>query len=359
MSLRQIGIVGFLTVLAHGQELSGTWKLNPSRSDIRDRTRPPDAVLKLEHGDRALKISTAAGEAGPFLSFDYPLKGNELKQKVGDSNWNTRTKWEGSALLVNTLVSGPQSYAIMERWKLSRDRSTLTVTRTIARISGEVESVLVYENPEAPKAAVVPEGPARPVSPPADRPAEYTIAAGTHVLLSLVNQVDTRHVAPGDRVYLQTEVPVFSSGRLVIPRGSYVYGTVTESKRAGRVGGKASLYVQFDTLTLPNGVTRDLRSRMGGTDHTVDREGKITGDGAKGNDTRTVAGTAAAGASIGSIATRTAGGTAVGAAAGAAAGLIGVLASRGPDVVLPRGSTMELVIDRELRFSISDLEPAR
>jgi len=43
------------------------------------------------------------------------------------------------------------------------------------------------------------------------------------------------------------------------------------------------------------------------------------------------------------------------AAAGAAAGLAGVLGSRGPDVVLPAGTTVELVLDRELRYTAAEL----
>jgi hypothetical protein len=61
---------------------------------------------------------------------------------------NSLTKWEGSALLINTLVSGPQHYAVMERWELSKDRTVLTVTRTIQRGSTEVEATLVYKNQE-------------------------------------------------------------------------------------------------------------------------------------------------------------------------------------------------------------------
>jgi type IV secretion system protein VirB10 len=49
-------------------------------------------------------------------------------------------------------------------------------------------------------------------------------------------------------------------------------------------------------------------------------------------------------------------GVGIGAAAGAAAGLIGVLASRGPDAVLAKGSTLEMVLDRPLHFDESELE---
>lgn len=56
-------------------------------------------------------------------------------------------------------------------------------------------------------------------------------------------------------------------------------------------------------------------------------------------------------------------GAGIGAAAGAAAGLLGVLLSRGPEVVLARGTTLEMVLDRPVSFSEEDLEnltiPAR
>jgi type IV secretion system protein VirB10 len=48
-------------------------------------------------------------------------------------------------------------------------------------------------------------------------------------------------------------------------------------------------------------------------------------------------------------------GAGIGAAAGAAAGMIGVLASRGPDAVLARGSTLEMVLDRPISFNESEL----
>jgi type IV secretion system protein VirB10 len=48
-------------------------------------------------------------------------------------------------------------------------------------------------------------------------------------------------------------------------------------------------------------------------------------------------------------------GAGIGAAAGAAAGLIGVLATRGPDAVLSRGTTVEMVLDRNISFDENEL----
>ena len=116
-------------------------------------------------------------------------------------------------------------------------------------------------------------------------PGDYTLEPGTRILLRLTNAVNTKHSAPGDHIYLQTAAPVFWLGHVVIPQGSYVTGSVTESQRAGRVKGKASLNFRFETLTLPNGRGRDFRSRAGSVDTqgNLDREeGRITADGTKG-----------------------------------------------------------------------------
>ncbi len=199
----------------------------------------------------------------------------------------------------------------------------------------------------------------------AQDPAPFLIEAGTKVPLVMINSVSTRHAAEGDRLYLETSFPILANGRIVIPPGSYVAGTITSAKRGGRVKGKAELFLRFDSLTLPNGVTRDFRARVGGIDgrssQQLDRsEGKITADSTKGADARTIGEGAAGGASIGVIAGSVAGragmGVGVGAAAGAAAGLMGVLLTRGQDVVLARGTTVEMVLDRNLMFQTSELD---
>jgi hypothetical protein len=45
-----------------------------------------------------------------------------------------------------------------------------------------------------------------------------------------------------------------------------------------------------------------------------------------------------------------------GASAGAAAGLAGVLLTRGPDVVLQKGSVVEMVLDRPLYYEEKELD---
>ena len=89
-------------------------------------------------------------------------------------------------------------------------------------------------------------------------------------------------------------------------------------------------------------------------------EGKVKSEGNKAGDMKTVAETTGVGASVGAIAGNAAGhgamGLGVGAAAGAAGGLIYTLISRGPDAVIAKGSTVEMVLDRPIVFDPNDLD---
>jgi type IV secretion system protein VirB10 len=192
-----------------------------------------------------------------------------------------------------------------------------------------------------------------------------TVEPGTHIPLSLINSASSKHSAVGDRVYLQTVFPIVVNGRIAIPPGSYVLGTITELKRPGRVKGKGELFLRFDSMTLPNGVMRDFRGRVSAVDargeESLERkEGKVEGEGNVAGDLKTVGETTLAGASVGEIAALGshggyAEGALIGAGAGAAAGLLGVLLTRGPDAMLSQGSTIEMVLDRPLVFQPDEL----
>ncbi len=382
--MRLITAIGTLCVLlaGHGfaqapdRDFTGEWQLNTPSGDIRDNSAIPSGFLHVDQSGATMTVKSAVNEGSPLVTVVYPLDNRTVKTRVGDSTLSIATKWEGAALLVNAIVSGPEDYSINDRWSRSRDGNKLTIERSIVRRTGEKESVLVYrvagyEPPPVVSSTVTPARPPvqTPVEPPSrstgqaliprtGSPApgqplpDYVVTAGTRILLRLTSSVDTQRSVAGDRVYLETAAPVFLNGRLVIPQGSFVIGSITEAQRAGRVKGKAELNLRFETLTLPNGVARDLLSRADSADgRRVDSEGRIQGDGSKGRDAATVATTTAVGAGIGGLA----GAPGIGAAAGALAGLAGVLGTRGKDLVVRQGTSMEMVLDRDLTFSSLEL----
>ena len=188
--------------------------------------------------------------------------------------------------------------------------------------------------------------------------------AGTQVPLSLINCISTKHSAEGDRVYLETVFPMLTNGRIVVPVGSYVAGTVTEIKKPGRVKGRGELYVRFDSLTLPNGVTRDFHARIGS--HGRQCQGRVGPGGRQGQerrqqggDARMVGEAAACGRNHrndrGRRGRTLRDGRGNRRRSGCGRGNDRRAGTRGPDAVLARGSTLEMVLDRPVSFTEAEL----
>jgi type IV secretion system protein VirB10 len=172
------------------------------------------------------------------------------------------------------------------------------------------------------------------------------------MLLRMENSLSTRTAKEGDYVYLKTASPISADGQIIVPVGSYVQGVVAQTKRSGRVTGRAELAIRLETLTFAQGKVVKFAPHLNSVD-SGDSGQKVTGkenvveQGAtKGKDAERIAILAGTGASIGGIADRSWKGAGIGAAAGGAVGLATVLLTRGKEVELRQGSTLDVVFDR-------------
>ena len=183
------------------------------------------------------------------------------------------------------------------------------------------------------------------------------VPAGTRIGVVLENGISTATAKPGDSVYFRTSFPITIDNKVIVPVGSYLRGEVTESKRPGRVKGRGELRIRLNTLVFPNGYTVDMNAEPHSADGgqvKTDPEGKMTGPGGKGKDVGTIATTTVTGAGIGAIASGGKG-AGIGAGVGAAVGLVGVLLTRGPEAQLPRGSSMDLMLERDLQLDADQI----
>ncbi len=188
------------------------------------------------------------------------------------------------------------------------------------------------------------------------RAGKVLVPSGTHLPLVLHNAISTRNAKSGDQVYLESIFPIVVEGKIVIPAGSYVSGVIVESKRPGRVKGRGELSIQLNTLILENGYTVNFNAIPNnagtGGNETVDEEGKVKGDSDKGADVGGAINTTLAGAGMGTAIGAAAGnvgrGAGIGLGAGAAVALLTVLLTRGPEVELPRGTNLDVTLDRPL-----------
>ncbi len=182
--------------------------------------------------------------------------------------------------------------------------------------------------------------------------ARVEIPAGTHILLRMVNSVSTRTAQAGDHVYLRTASPVSVNGRIVVPVNSYVEGVVTHAQRAGRVKGRARLGIRLQTLTLPRGKVLKFSPVLAsaddsGTGQKVEKDENLIRQGTtRGRDAAQIAILAGSGAAIGAMRDKGAKGAGIGAGIGGAAGLATVLLTRGREVELRSGSSLDVVLDR-------------
>jgi hypothetical protein len=195
--------------------------------------------------------------------------------------------------------------------------------------------------------------PASSVSDPASKtaPGKYLVVpSGTRLPLILHNAVTTRNAKPGDPIYLETLFPIVIDNRILIPAGSYVQGEIQDARRPGKVKGTGEIRLRLNSMILPNGYAVDFNAiptnaGTGGNEAT-DKEGNIHGDTDKAGDVGTVLKSTGIGAGVGGVATQSAKGAGIGAGAGAAVGLAAVLLTRGPELELPRGTTVDVVLDR-------------
>ncbi|HTB11165.1 MAG TPA: hypothetical protein VK752_06335 [Bryobacteraceae bacterium] len=180
------------------------------------------------------------------------------------------------------------------------------------------------------------------------------IPKDTHVLLKMVNSISTRTAQEGAQVYMQTASPISDGHNVIVPVGSYVQGTVFLAKRSGKVSGRAQLAIRLEVLTLPGGKTLKFSPHVSSVDDgestqkVVNDEGKIEQGSNVGKDAERIAILAGSGAGIGGIADRSWTGAGIGAGAGSAVGLATTLLTRGREVELRQGSSLDVVFDRAL-----------
>jgi len=180
------------------------------------------------------------------------------------------------------------------------------------------------------------------------------IPQGSHLLLRMENSLTTRTAKEGDYVYLRSASPISVDGQIIVPVGSYVQGVVAQTRRSGRATGRAELAIRLETLTLTQGKVVKFAPHLSSVDSgnsgqtVTGTENRVGQAPSKGQDAARIAILAGSGASIGGIAARSWSGAGIGAAAGSAVGLATVLMTRGKEVELRQGSTLDVVFDRPI-----------
>lgn len=170
--------------------------------------------------------------------------------------------------------------------------------------------------------------------PPAPPSSPVEVKAGTPLVITVDQSVNSKTNNPGDHFDASLAAPVRIGSEEVIPSGARVVGVVTDAKSAGKFKGHAEITVTLDSINV-DGARYPLRTTS--VTEAGKGRGKRTGIGAGG------------GAVVGGIIGAIAGGgkgAAIGAGAGAGAGAAGAGFTGDRDV--------EISAETRLHFRLKD-----
>jgi type IV secretory pathway VirB10-like protein len=173
----------------------------------------------------------------------------------------------------------------------------------------------------------------RPIEPPAPRFEEVTVPADAVIGLQLESTITSDTARIEDRVNAKVTRDVRAEGRVAIPAGSRVIGSVSEVDRGGKMRERARLGVRFHTVILADGTELPLQTE------TVVRLGESPGNASAAK----VGGGAIGGAILGAI-LGGGKGAAIGAGVGAGAGTAAVMAGGRRAAQIQAGSPMTVKI---------------
>ncbi len=150
-----------------------------------------------------------------------------------------------------------------------------------------------------------------------------TIPAGTKVMLNIKETITTASHKKGAKVSALLENDLAEGGKVIVTKGTLVYGTVLDS-RGGRALGVSRLLVTFTDLSINNQLIPIVTDDVG-AESQPGKAAKAVGAGAL---VGAAAGDAGAGAAVG--------------------GAVALLASRGNHLQVPAGTLVEVTLKQPL-----------
>lgn len=178
-----------------------------------------------------------------------------------------------------------------------------------------------------------------------------TVPVGTSFEIITNQAVNTKKNHVGEFFSATLNQPVSVGSDIVIPAGSEIFGQITYSEDAGRVGRNANMEIKFTSIKPLYGPKVSMTGKI----VTKDGTGVLRGGSVKNQLVRnaasiavTTAGGVAAGTGIGAMAGGAGTGAVIGSAIGGVVGLGYIIARKGNEVNVPIGTKMFVTLEQPL-----------
>lgn len=346
--------------------LTGTYRLNPARSDNaattadrvtrdlpgRDQQRLRNAVMQRLEAPDSLAIErdgrtiTIASTHAAQVTFEADGR-EQIEQSRNGRQIRTTATLSGDRLVVST--EGDRSIDYQVTFEPIDNGRSLRVTRRITDegLRQPVVARSVYDK-TSDTAQLTASSRVRDNYPATGtRRGNLVVPDGTQLVAVLNDDLNTKDARDGDRFALTVRSPSQYSG-------ASIDGHVVRVARSGQVSGRAEMSFDFDTIRQRDGRVSPFTGYIesvrttNGDEVRVDNEGKVQDEG--GQTERTVTRTGI-GAAIGAVIGAVAGGgkgAAIGAAVGAGAGAGSVFIQGRNDLELKNGTEFQIrASDRE------------
>ena len=195
----------------------------------------------------------------------------------------------------------------------------------------------------------VPPSTSRPSSPPqvsqttnkpSPQPVPLTVVAGETIDIEFRQSLSSHTSQPGQTFRVRVTQPVRVGAKIAIPAGSTIQGQVIEAEPAKKIGGRARLALDFQSLTLVSGAT-----------YTIDAVFAQAGKSQTGKDAAIIGGATLGGAVLGKqVGGDT--GTIIGAVAGGIGGAFAAKKTKGKPVEIPAGTFMILELTQPVTIDV-------
>jgi hypothetical protein len=148
-----LSISGMTQAQAPGQtakpNFTGRWRMVKDKSDFGGFKAPDIVVRVVEHRDPTLNVHTVQTTAGKTSSADvsYFTDGAQTTNSMSGREAVSKAFWDGRALMIRTTTkdSKGEDEVVEDRWELSEDHQTLTISSHVTTPKGQVDMKLVCE----------------------------------------------------------------------------------------------------------------------------------------------------------------------------------------------------------------------